>query len=209
MTRHPEPPGGAPRSTQSPPQGRPTRPPAPGPGDPPEPATHPPAAGSRLAVRRMGGTCDNCGQPNNLHCAVHLIPHCPGRCPGEADPRAQVEAVLDVLAPRIDCPPDLAGMPGMMPSVRVPKILLDYDGQPVRPTDAQCRAIAEQVVTAIRTASGPAASLEEYEIRGAGDPAKRDDELWHGPCGQRLCDVQPGDTLAVLDRVAAGHRCPR
>jgi hypothetical protein len=38
------------------------------------------------AVRRLGGTCDNCGLPNRDHCAVHQVPHCPGRCPDEPHP---------------------------------------------------------------------------------------------------------------------------
>lgn len=64
------------------------------------------------------------------------------------DPEAQVEAVLDVLAPLIP------GPPGFAPQ-RWPVFRFDYDGIMVVPDETQVRALAEQVVTAVRTASGP------------------------------------------------------
>ena len=69
---------------------------------------------------------------------------------GDLAPDAMVEAVLDVIAPLVD--PRLPGMP----PVRVPVIKGEYEGQAVTPDDAQCRALAEQIVTRIRTASGGA-----------------------------------------------------
>jgi hypothetical protein len=66
-------------------------------------------------------------------------------------PEAQVEAVLNVLAPFVDGPPDFAPQ-------RWPIFRLDYDGQMVMPNDDQVRALAEQIVTAIRTASGEEAT---------------------------------------------------
>lgn len=30
----------------------------------------------------------------------------------------------------------------------------------------------------------------------------------HGPCGEHLCDVESGDTLGTLVRVAVHHDCP-
>lgn len=62
-------------------------------------------------------------------------------------PQAQVEAVLNVLAPYVDGIGDFAPQ-------RWPIFRFDYDGQMVMPADEQVRALAEQIVTAIRTASG-------------------------------------------------------
>jgi hypothetical protein len=62
----------------------------------------------------------------------------------------QVEAVMDVLAPRA------GGIPGLIGPVRCPLILFDHDGTAVMPSDAQVRMLAEQIVTAIRTAAGGA-----------------------------------------------------
>ena len=48
----------------------------------------------------------------------------------------------------------------------------------------------------------------DYVARQADDPVKRDLELIHAPCGQHLCDIEPGDTLASWIGVAADHTCP-
>lgn len=64
------------------------------------------------------------------------------------DAGRQVEAVLDVLAPAIDLP-ELG-----IPPVRVPRIRFDYEGHMVMPSPGQLRALAEEIVTAVRTASG-------------------------------------------------------
>ena len=68
------------------------------------------------------------------------------------DPRTEVDAVLDVLAPWKD-----TGITGI-PPVRVPLIGLLYDGMYLSPTDDQLTAVAQQIVTAIRTASASAAT---------------------------------------------------
>ena len=65
---------------------------------------------------------------------------------------AQVEAVLNILAPVSE---GLTAV-GLGPPVRVPVILLDYEGGPVQPNDEQLTALVRQIVTAVRTASGPA-----------------------------------------------------
>lgn len=63
------------------------------------------------------------------------------------NPQAQADAVMNVLAPHVD------GPPGSGPQ-RWPVFRLDYDGQMVVPSDGQVRALAEAIVTAIRTATG-------------------------------------------------------
>jgi hypothetical protein len=87
--------------------------------------------------------------------------------PATDDPAAMVEAVLDVLAPVSD----LAGLAyaSGLPVVRVPIFLIDYDGTPVMPSTAQVRALAEQIVTAIRTAArtGTEPAAGGYQIRVA------------------------------------------
>lgn len=32
-------------------------------------------------ITRMRGNCDNCHQPIDGHCQIHLVPCCPGKCP--------------------------------------------------------------------------------------------------------------------------------
>ncbi|GGZ73098.1 hypothetical protein ACFOOM_01075 [Streptomyces echinoruber] len=51
--------------------------------------------------------------------------------------------------------------------------------------------------------------LAEYELR-ADDPAKRDLELVHTRCGDRLCDAEPGDHMEMLFAVLVEHAaaCP-
>ena len=74
------------------------------------------------------------------------------------DVNVMVEAVLDVLAPKPD-PGALAGMgfelAETLATLRMPVILLDYDGVAVQPNDEQLRGLAEHIVTAIRTATHP------------------------------------------------------
>lgn len=66
----------------------------------------------------------------------------------EKDAQAMTEAVLDVLAPWADAPPELGG------PVRVPAIRIEITkGQVVVPDEETMRAIAEQVVTRIRAAA--------------------------------------------------------
>lgn len=62
-------------------------------------------------------------------------------------PQAQVEAVMNVLAPYVD------GPPGFAPQ-RWPIFRFDHDGEAVMPSDDQVRSLAEQIVAAVRTASG-------------------------------------------------------
>jgi hypothetical protein len=65
------------------------------------------------------------------------------------DADRQVEAVLDVLAPKVDAGPlAIAYGPQRWPIFR-----FDYEGHSVMPTDDQLRSLAEQIVTAIRTAA--------------------------------------------------------
>ena len=58
----------------------------------------------------------------------------------------QVEAVLDVLAPHVEAPEPYQPQ-------RWPIFRFDYEGHSVMPTDGQLRSLAEQIVTAIRTAA--------------------------------------------------------
>jgi hypothetical protein len=60
----------------------------------------------------------------------------------------QVQAVLNVLAPFVD------GPPGFAPQ-RWPVFRFDYEGIMVMPSVEQVTAVAQAVVTAIRTAAGP------------------------------------------------------
>ena len=67
------------------------------------------------------------------------------------DAGRQVEAVLDVLTPKID-----AGELGFA-SQRWPIFRFDYEGQAVMPADDQLRSLAERIVTAVRTSAAGAA----------------------------------------------------
>lgn len=49
------------------------------------------------------------------------------------------------------------------------------------------------------------AVLETFTVAWSGDLAKRDPELVHGTCDEAVCDVEQGDTLAVLVRTALHH----
>ena len=74
--------------------------------------------------------------------------------PAGHDVDCQVEAVLDILAPKTDVPAEYATVLGLTPGVRVPIIRFDYEGRAIMPSDEQIRAFAEQIVTAVRTAVG-------------------------------------------------------
>lgn len=53
--------------------------------------------------------------------------------------------------------------------------------------------------------------LEQFVARQSDDDVKTDLELIHEPCGKQVCDIQHGDSLAVLVRTALGHEetsCP-
>jgi hypothetical protein len=105
--------------------------------------------GDRTAYLSTDNLCDGCAAE---HPAVtHAGEALEAARAVARDAVRQVEAVLDVLAPRVDLG-DLGPAIGA-DSVRVPRILLDHDGTPVMPSDAQVRSLAEQIVTAIRTAS--------------------------------------------------------
>ena len=99
------------------------------------------------------------------------------------DVDAMVEAVLDVLAPKVDGPPGYA-------AARWPQVCLDYEGRMVMPSDEQLRGMAEQIVTAIRTAAVPAAPVwqqagvgEERPVGGGLtgriEPSYRDNGQWN------------------------------
>ena len=75
----------------------------------------------------------------------------------DPDADVQVEAVLDVLAPKSEAVWFTDQNPAER--VRVPIISLDYQGIPVSPNHDQLLGLARAIVTAIRTASGPAAAL--------------------------------------------------
>lgn len=53
--------------------------------------------------------------------------------------------------------------------------------------------------------SGESGVLYEFETRGSGDSVKIDKELVHVTCGSTVCDVEHGDNLLVLVRVAMDH----
>jgi len=80
------------------------------------------------------------------------------------DVSAQVDAVLDVLAPHPDLPPGFTYAPSLE-NLRVPQILIDYNGQAVRPNDGQLHDLAERIVTAVRNASSASLEDRRAEIR--------------------------------------------
>ena len=49
------------------------------------------------------------------------------------------------------------------------------------------------------------ADLSRFEVRVSDDTAKPDPELYCLDCGERLCDVEHGDTLEILVDVVAVH----
>ena len=81
------------------------------------------------------------------------MPTIPASPPPAGDADAQVEAVLDVLAPRADTVWFIGQDPAEPP--RVPIFYLDYQGQPVTPNHDQLYDVARAIVTAVRTASAP------------------------------------------------------
>ena len=54
-----------------------------------------------------------------------------------------------------------------------------------------------------------AALLDEFKTLPGDGTAKRDLELTHVPCGEHLCDVEPGGTMTELLSVVAAHVCER
>lgn len=49
------------------------------------------------------------------------------------------------------------------------------------------------------------ASLDGFTLRAAADPAKRDLEVIHVPCGTRVCDAEANDDMDVLAEVTLIH----
>ena len=82
------------------------------------------------------------------------------RTAADHDANRQVEAVLDILAPIPDVGPEYLAVLGLTAGVRVPAIRFDFEGRAVMPSDEQIRALAEQIVTAVRTATGPAPDVD-------------------------------------------------
>ncbi|WP_327378708.1 hypothetical protein OG393_32860 (plasmid) [Streptomyces sp. NBC_01216] len=46
---------------------------------------------------------------------------------------------------------------------------------------------------------------DDYPLLDSGDPAKRDLELVHTGCGERLCDAESGDVLPTLIGMVTDH----
>ena len=114
--------------------------------------------------------------------------------------QAQVEAVMNVLAPYVDGPPGFA-------SQRWPIFRFDHG---LVPSDEQVLALAEQIVTAVRTASGsepePDCKFEPGEqveflssgLRGGGwYPAEFVSAGFNGQLRIRPPDLLPGNWIAV------------
>lgn len=91
--------------------------------------------------------------------------------PETTDPQAMVEAVMNILAPKVDAG-ELAAL-GFQPQ-RWPIFRFDYEGHAVMPSDGQVRALAEQIVTAIRTATRQPEDdeTEEYDHSRAKEDAR-------------------------------------
>ena len=49
--------------------------------------------------------------------------------------------------------------------------------------------------------------LSQFTARQSSDDVKRDLELTCDKCGEHLCDIEHGDSLAVLAQVALDHFC--
>jgi hypothetical protein len=49
--------------------------------------------------------------------------------------------------------------------------------------------------------------LEKFRARLADDPLKQDLELTCDECGRAVCNIQPGEILAVLVTLAHNHVC--
>lgn len=47
--------------------------------------------------------------------------------------------------------------------------------------------------------------LSRYEARASDDPVKTDLELMCEDCGEHLCDIEHGDSIAVLVSVCNDH----
>ena len=50
-------------------------------------------------------------------------------------------------------------------------------------------------------------AAEQFELRDSGDGVKTDLELTCAGCGERLCDAEAGDDMAVLARMTSEHQC--
>ncbi|MFJ8785708.1 hypothetical protein [Streptomyces sp. NPDC102476] len=76
---------------------------------------------------------------------------------------------------------------------------------------AQAWATAAAVKGGGCTPAAEGVSWDDYPIRISEDPAKHDFELIHTGCGQRLCDVEHGDTLPPLVGIVEDHaaKCRR
>lgn len=48
-------------------------------------------------------------------------------------------------------------------------------------------------------------TYRDFELRQSDDPVKRELELICTQCGSRLCDAEPGDSIATLIEVISGH----
>lgn len=117
--------------------------------------------------------------------------------------QAQVEAVMNVLAPYVDGPPGYA--PQRWPIFRLESPL---DSQlALMPSEEHVRALAEQIVTAVRTASAPAVPdfepgeqvefLSSGRCGGAWYPAEFVSIAFNGQLRIRTPDLQPGNWIAV------------
>lgn len=47
--------------------------------------------------------------------------------------------------------------------------------------------------------------LDHFEARAADDEVKIDLELFHSDCNEHVCDIEHGDTIAVLVRTCLAH----
>lgn len=50
-------------------------------------------------------------------------------------------------------------------------------------------------------------SMWRFEARRSDDPVKTDLELTCADCGERLCDVEEGDSMSVLVSMCEEHEC--
>ncbi|MFD7551512.1 hypothetical protein [Streptomyces sp. NPDC059816] len=68
-------------------------------------------------------------------------------------------------------------------------------------------AAARAASASVARPSAPAAAVcwDDYPIQVSDDPAKYELELLHVGCGQRLCDVEHGDTLLHLLGMVEDH----
>ena len=50
-------------------------------------------------------------------------------------------------------------------------------------------------------------TLHSAAVRASDDPAQHDHDLICKECGERLCTIEDGDTLAILASVVGDHNC--